>query len=181
MKHFNQFRKSYLNTLILFSIAASGMLALSSCGTIIGAMSKGKRPAYILNSPKDVTIKQDGKQLDIGSELFAVTGTYEVQTSYYTASILLPYKETTTLEISSGDRTGSVTMVPKGTRSIFWLNLLFCPIVGHIIDGVTDNNKTLQPRFIDVESVLNHVPFKEWPKQKKLKRMEKKKIKKAYA
>lgn len=71
-------------------------------------------------------------------------------------------------------------MIPKGNRGVFLGNLIFAPIVGHIIDAITDNNKSLQPRYIDVTSVLNHIPLEDWPSQKKLKRMEKRKIKKQY-
>ena len=180
MKHLNHISKSSLKTFLALSLATSVLLSLSSCGSIFSAFTKGKRPSYIVNSPKDVTIKQDGKPLDITSELFASTGFNGTSIDYYTAAIKLPYKKPITLEINSGNRTGTIDLKPKGTRYIFWLNLITFPIVGHIIDAVTHNNKSLQPRYIDVESVLNHVPQKEWPSQKKLKRIEKKKIKKAY-
>lgn len=181
MKHLNLIGKSSLKTFILLSLGASSLLALSSCGSIFGAITKGERPAYIVNSPQNVVVKQNGEALDISSELFASTGFNGTTIDYYTAAIKLPYKKPVTLEFKSGNRTGTIDMKPKGTRYIFWLNLITFPIVGHIIDGVTDNNKSLQPRYIDVESVLNHIPQKDWPSQKKLKRLEKRKIKKAYS
>jgi len=179
MKQLNFTKKSVIKSFVVLSLAATGLLAMSSCGSITGAITKGKRPSFIVNSPKDVTITKDGKELDVALELFAVTEGYGQSLNFYTSAIKLPYKEATTLEITSGGRTGTVELKPKGTRSIFWLNLIFAPIVGHIIDGVTKNNKSLQPRYIDVESVLNHVPVQDWPRQKKLKRIEKRKIKKA--
>ncbi|MDY0344490.1 MAG: hypothetical protein RBR28_13015 [Lentimicrobium sp.] len=179
MKHMNQIKKSSLKTFVLLSLAASCLLALSSCGSIAGAITQGKRPAYIVNSPQDVSITQNGEALDISSELFASTGFDGTTIDYYTAAIKLPYKKPLTLEFKSGNRTGTIDLKPKGTRYVFWGNLIFFPIVGHIIDAVTHNSKSLQPRYIDVESVLNHVPQKEWASQKKLKRLEKRKIKKA--
>lgn len=181
MKQLNLTKKSAIKTFVVLSLAASGLLTMSSCGSIAGAITKGKRPSYIVNSPQDVSIKQNGEALDITSELFASTGFNGTTIDYYTAAIKLPYKKPLTLEFKSGNRTGTVDLKPKGNRGIFWLNLIFAPIVGHIIDGVTHNNKSLQPRYIDVESVLNHVPLKDWPNQKKLKRIEKRKIKKAYS
>ncbi len=180
MKHLNPTGKSAIRTFVVLGLAVSGLFAFSSCGSIAGAFTKGKRPSYIVNSPKDVTITKDGKELDVALELFAVTEGYGQSLNFYTSAIKLPYKKATTLQITSGSRTGTVDLKPKGTRAIFWGNLIFAPIVGHIIDGVTKNNKSLQPRYIDVESVLNHVPLEDWPRQKKLKRIEKKKIKKAY-
>jgi len=181
MKQLNLTKKSAIKTFVVLSLAASGLLTMSSCGSIAGAITKGKRPSFIVNSPKDVTITKDGKELDVALELFAVTEGYGQSLNFYTSAIKLPYKEAATLEITSGNRTGTVDLKPKGNRAIFWGNLIFAPIVGHIIDGVTHNNKSLQPRYIDVESVLNHVPLKDWPNQKKLKRIEKRKIKKAYS
>lgn len=180
MKQLNLTKKTVIKSFVLLSLAASGLLVMSSCGSIAGALTKGKRPSFIVNSPKDVTITKDGKELDVALELFAVTEGYGQSLNFYTSAIKLPYKNAATLQITSGNRTGTVDLKPKGNRAIFWVNLIFAPIVGHIIDGVTKNNKSLQPRYIDVESVLNHVPLKDWPSQKKLKRIEKRKIKKAY-
>ncbi len=181
MKHLNLIGKSSIKTFVVLSLGASSLLALSSCGSMFGAITHGKRPAYIVNSPQNVVVKQNGEVLDISSESFAATQGYGQSTTYYTSAIKLPYKKPVTLEITSGNRTGTIDLKPKGTRYIFWLDLITFPIVGHIIDGVTDNNKSLQPRYIDVESVLNHIPQKDWPSQKKLKRLEKRKIKKAYS
>lgn len=177
----NLHRKSIIKSFAVISLAACGLLGLNSCGSVAGALTKGKRPSYIVNSPADVVIKQNGKELDVALELFAITEGYGQTLNFYTSAIKLPYKDAVTLQISSGGKTGSVELKPKGNRSIFWGNLIFAPIVGHIIDGVTKNNKSLQPRYIDVESVLNNVPLKDWPRQKKLKRLEKRKIKKAYS
>lgn len=180
MKNQTSNRNSFVKPVSMLSLAGCCLFAFCSCGSIAGALTKGKRPAFIVNAPQDVVIRQDGKELDIDLELFAVTQGYGQSLNYYTSAIKLPYKQAVTLDISSGGKSGSVDMKPKGNRAIFWGNLIFAPIVGHIIDGVTDNNKSLQPRYIDVESVLNHVPLKDWPRQKKLKRIEKRKIKQAY-
>lgn len=181
MKHLILSKKAFLKLLVASSIVASSLLVFTSCGTIAGAITKGKRPSFLVNAPQNVAVKQDGKELDVALDLFAVTEGYGQSLNFYTSAIKLPYKNATTLEITSGNRSGTVDLIPKGNRGIFWGNLIFAPIVGHIIDGVTHNSKSLQPRYIDVEGVLNHVAVKDWPRQKKLKRIEKRKIKKAYS
>ena len=165
----------------LFTIAAFCIAAFSSCGTIASALTKGKRPSFILNAPADVVIQQDGKVLELELELFTATeyiGTAS-STNYYTAAVNLPYKKKTTLVFSSATlgKTATLELKPKNQAAIFWGNLIMAPIVGHIIDGVTKNNKILKPKYIDVASVLNNVPLKDWPSQGKLKRIEKRRIK----
>ena len=178
MKQF-LFAKSNL-TFSALSVAVLLVSGLSSCGTIADALTKGKRPSFILNAPADVVVKLDGKPLDIELELFASTNIANVSNDFSTAAVNIPYKKATTLEVSSArlGKTGTVVLTPERSGPIFWGNLLFAPIVGHIIDGITDNNKVLSPRYIDVNSVLNNIPFKDWPSQAKLKRLEKSKAKK---
>jgi hypothetical protein len=48
---------------------------------------------------------------------------------------------------------------------------------GAAVNGVTKNNKVLQPKYVDVNSVLNNVPMKDWPSQGQLKRISKSKAK----
>lgn len=81
----------------MLAIVASDLISLNSCGTIAGAITKGKRPAFIVNAQQDVVVKQDGKALDIDLELFASTEGYNQSTNYYTSAVNLPYKKTLTL------------------------------------------------------------------------------------
>jgi hypothetical protein len=165
-----------------FILAAVCCFALSSCGTIASALTKGKRPSFIVNTPKDIVVKLDGKPLDIELELFAsdeYVGTGS-SLNYYTSAVKLPYKKKITLEFSSASlgKTGTLELNPKASGAIFWGNVIIAPIVGHIIDKVTKNSKVLKPKYIDVMKVLNNVPMKDWPSQGKLKRQQKRKIKK---
>ncbi|MDB5119602.1 MAG: hypothetical protein JWN56_820 [Sphingobacteriales bacterium] len=167
--------------MLSFGIASLSLFTFSSCGTVASSFSGGKRPSFIVNAPQDVIVKLDGTPLDLSSELFtsSVNIGAKATTDFSTAAVNLPYKKAITLEISSPStgRTGTIELKPKGSSAIFWGNLIFAPIVGHIIDGVTGNSKTLRPKYIDVTSVLNKVSFKDWPSQGQLKRREKDLIK----
>jgi hypothetical protein len=181
MKHLKLFNipRARLILLGVFALIISSMV--SSCGTFGNMLTKGKRPSFIVNAPSDVVIKIDGKVVALESELFASTEYFNSKGSmnYYTAAVNIPYKKPVTLEISSSSmgKTAMLSLTPKRQGAIFWGNLIFFPIVGHIIDGVTDNNKILNPRYIDVTSALNNIPLKDWPSQGKLKRQEKAKAK----
>jgi hypothetical protein len=183
-KHDTLLKTSSLKFISLFSLAVCCVFVFSSCGTIAGAISKGKRPAFLLNAPSDIVIKKDGQVLDIALELFTSTESIgsTASTNFYTAGIKLPYKKAAVLEFSSASlgKTATFEMKPRRYKGIFFLNLITFPVVGHIIDGVTHGNKVLGPQYIDVANVLNNVPVKDWQSQKKLKRMEKRRIKKKY-
>ncbi len=177
MKHFNLLNALLSKFILSFCIAAFILVALSSCGTISNALTGGKRPSFIVNAPQDVVLKLDGKELPIESELFTSSSNIgaERTVSFYTSAVNIPYKKAVTLEISSTStgKTATVNLQPKRQGAIFLGNLIFFPIVGHIIDAVTNNNKALTPKYIDVTSVLNNVAFKDWPSQDQLKRLEK--------
>ena len=164
-------------------VAVAYLISFSSCGTIFSAFQKGKRPAYLVDCPKDVVVKLDGKELPINLEVFAskefIGSTASV--NYYTSAVKLPYKKPITLEFTSPSlgKTATIAMKPGKYKGMFFLNLITFPIVGHIIDAVTHNNKIQKPGYIDVMNVLNNVPMKDWPSQKKLRSMEKKRAKKS--
>ena len=175
-------KKSNLLKILTFQIltlAAISMIIFSSCGTIGAALSNGERPSFIVNAPKDVVVKLDGKEVDLSLETFAVGGVGNVTNIYSGAAVNVPFKKPITLEISSASsgKTATVDLKPKNGSVYFWGNLIFAPIVGHVIDGVTDNNKELTPRYIDVASALNKIPFDQWPNQRQLKRIQKSKAK----
>lgn len=177
-------KNTSFKSVALFGLAVCCVAAFSSCGTIAGAITKGKRPSFILNAPADVVVKKDGQVLDLELELFTATNYVgsTASTNYYTAAVKLPYKKKVTLEFSSKSlgKTVTLELKPKNQAAIFWGNVIIAPIVGHIIDAVTKNNKILKPKYIDVASVFNNIPVKDWPSQGKLKRMEKRRIKKKY-
>lgn len=174
MKQFTLFKKRPLQLFLLLGMASSSLL-MSSCGTIAGAITGGKRPSFLINAPQDVTVKLNGEALAINSELFASNNVGKVSRDYYTAAVKMPYKNPVSIVISSTStgKTATLDLKPKNSSAIFWGNIFIAPIVGHIIDGVTRNNKMLQPKYIDVESALNNVPLKDWPSQGKLKRIAK--------
>lgn len=164
----------------IFVIAILGSSTLSSCGTIAGAITGGKRPSFLVNAPKDVQVKLNGETLDISSELFASSSFGNVTRDYYAAAVKMPYKKPVTIDLSSASlgKSATLDLKPKSSGAIFWGNIFLMPIAGHIIDAVTHNNKMLQPKYIDVEKALNNVPVKDWPSQGKLKHLSKKAAKK---
>jgi hypothetical protein len=176
MKNLKTFNKQ---TLMIIGASIMGLTSLNSCGTFFNALAGGKRPTMLVNGPKDFVVKLNGEEQNITSESFAGGGIGNVDVTYYGAAVNLPFKKPLTVEISSmlENKTGSVNLTPKNSGAIFFLNLITFPIVGHIIDGVTKNNKVLQPKYVDVNSVLNNVPMKDWPSQGQLKRISKSKAK----
>jgi hypothetical protein len=46
--------------------------------------------------------------------------------------------------------------------AIFFGNMFSFPVVGHIIDAVSKNGKTLKPRYIDVELSPEGKPVADW-------------------
>lgn len=177
MKHFLQSKKTLNIFTLLFLVNI--LLFASSCGTIGGAITGGKRPSFIVNAPSDVVVKLNGEVQNISSEVHASNTAGKGTVDYYTAAVKIPYKHPVTLEISSYrlGKTGTVNLKPKSSTLIFIGNLLICPLAGHILDAVTKNNKTLRPKYIDVASVLNNIPLNKWPSQAKLKNIEKKRAK----
>lgn len=156
-------KKSTLQLSLFMALA----MALSSCGTIAGLITKQKRPVFLMMAPSDIRVEVNGVRQDITSDAFA--GGSNV--TYYVSSVRLPYKEDLTMVISSGGRSASIDLKSKRFGYIFWGNMFSFPIVGHIVDAVTDNNKTLKPRYIDCERALEGKPVSEWRSQGKLKRM----------
>lgn len=153
------------------------LFSITSCGTIAGAITKGKRPVYLIDAPKDLTVKVNGQEQDISSELFASHSDIGASRTvdFYTAAVNLPYKKKMNMQLSTSGGAGSVDLKPKSQSAIFWANLIFAPIVGHIIDAVTKNNKTLGPRYIDVPAVLAGKPKSDWRSKSQLKKYAKKK------
>ncbi len=178
-----------MKTLIYSLLSISSLALLSSCGTIAGALTKGVRPVFLIDAPEDLVVSFDGKSKDITLEVFASTSnsyhsnlsntTTTTNVNYLTSAVKLPYKNKGALQLNSAGASTNVELKPKGQRAIWWGNFLFFPITGHILDAVTDNNKTLFPRYIDVPAAMAGKPVKEWRSQGKMKRMEKKSIKRS--
>lgn len=140
---------------------------MSSCGTISGLVTKGKRPVFLMMAPSDIRVTVNGESQDITKDAFATTES----ATYYVSSVRLPYKENLTMVISSGGKSASIDLKSKTFGAVFVGNFFSFPIVGHILDGVTKNSKTLKPRYIDCERALEGKPMSEWRSQGKLKRM----------
>jgi hypothetical protein len=153
-------------------------LFFSSCGSIGGALSKHKRPVFLMMAPQDLVVKVDGVQQDIESDIFATYAVGNTTIDYYTSSVRLPYKKNVSVEISSEGKTATFELKPKMFGAVFVGNLILFPIVGHIIDAVTKNGKTLKPRYIDVERALEGKAVTDWRGKKKLKRIQKRSIRK---
>ena len=164
-------------TITTFALILTALL-FSSCGTIGGLVTKNKRPVFLMMAPNDLVVKVDGVTQDIESDVFATYALGNTTITYYTSSVRLPYKEKVSVEISSGGKSATFELKPKMFGAVFVGNMFSFPIVGHIVDAVTKNSKTLKPRYVDVERALEGKPVKDWRGKKKLKRIQKKAIRK---
>ncbi len=164
-------------TIAAFTLILSALF-FSSCGTIGSALSKHKRPVFLMMAPSDLVVKVDGVTQDIESDIFATYAVGNTTVSYYTSSVRLPFKNKVSVEISSGGKSATFELKPKMFGAVFVGNMFSFPIVGHIVDAVTKNGKTLKPRYIDVERALEGKPVKDWRGKKKLKRIQKRAIRK---
>jgi hypothetical protein len=159
--------------------ALSAMVFMNSCGTMIYSINKGKATVSLLQAPQDLQVKMDGKRVEIVSEVFAATGNTHTTTQYYTSAIKLPHKKKATIELYSPStgKKSTVAIKPTTSGTIIAADLSFGFGVGLIVDLVTGNYKKLSPRLIDVQNSLDG---KKWIRHGKLKRIEKKRIKRSY-
>lgn len=159
--------------------ALCAMVLMNSCGTIIYSINKGNATVSLLQAPKDLQVKMDGKRIDIVSEVFAATATTHTTTSYYTSAIKLPNKKKATIELYSPStgKKSTVNLKPTTSGTIIVADLFFGFGVGLVLDLVTGNHKKLSPRLIDVQNSLDN---KKWIRHGKLKRIEKRRIKRKY-
>jgi hypothetical protein len=171
------------NVIILLVVVST--LFLNSCGTILGAITHQKRPVWFYLAPNDLEVKANDKPVNITMSAYKtnktnIGNTATLQTSYYTQTVKLPYKEHITLQISSASqgKKATIELKPKRSGGIFFLNIITFPIVGHIIDGITKNNRVLSPRDIDVPMALDGKSPKQWRKSGKLKRLQTRNIRK---
>ena len=163
---------------LAFLLTASA--TMSSCATIFSAFGK-KTEVSLLQTPGDLQTKIEGTQVEMQSVYVANRGIGDGAISYYTSGIEFPDKRKNySLELyspSTGQR-AIVDMKSKKYKGYFWLNLITFPIVGHIIDGATKNNRRTEPRYVDVEYALAGKPQKEWRSKSKLKSISVKQLKK---
>ena len=166
----------------LFCFIVLGSLSsfiLSSCGTVLSVFGN-KSEVSLLQAPNDLKTKIDGKDVEMESIYVAGRGIGSVTTSYYSSGVKFDNKKIDhTLELYSNSSDKRVTLEMKAKRNpnVFWINLIFAPIVGHIIDGVTKNNRWTAPRYVDVEYALAGKEQKDWRSKSKLKRLAVRKIK----
>lgn len=173
---------------LLLSIVS--LFILSSCGSISTLFMK-ERPVHLMGAPSDLQVKVNGESKNISSEYFGQSldgystrfdgSSVRHTTDYYTAAVKLPFKNgPVTMELYSPSKKQSATveLTPKRWSIIFWGNMFSFPLSGHILDGITDNNKILKPNYIDVEYALQGKPVSEWRGKAKLKSKEKKAIRK---
>ena len=170
-------KKTILNLLALTTVT----LMISSCGTVMSSFSS-KRPVMLMQAPNDIKVKVNGEVVDVTKEYLSSNESsgsgVKISTNYFTRGVRLPYKQDVQMELSSvsQNKTAQFTLKSKGSSLFFWGNLFLLPIVGHIIDGTTKNNRLLSPRYIDVEYALQGKPISEWRGKNKLTRKEKKSI-----
>lgn len=160
------------------ALAVLGTTGMSSCGTIAGALTSNKRPVFMMEAPRDLQVTHEGKKVNITSDAFASSSGGSVTTTWYTSSVRLPYKKTTTIELysPSQNKKATVELKSKGSGGIIFLDLMFTGGVGVVIDVLTKNHKVLKPKYVDVQRALDGKPRNEWRSQGKLKRITKRKI-----
>lgn len=160
---------------------SSALFLLNSCGTVMYSSTKGKAPVFMCRAPNDLQASCDGKRLELESEVFAATATTNSTTTYYTSAVKLPHKHKQTIELYSPslNKRATVYVKPKVSGKLIFLDAILTASIGFYVDIPTGNLKILKPRLIDVESALEGKPRSEWKSQGKLKRMTKRKIKRA--
>lgn len=140
------------------------MVLVSSCGTIVDAISKGEnkgqRQVYLMNCPDDVVITFAGVTYPVSTADYMKNAYVKIKMP----AVFLPYKANGTLTLSSAAMGKSNTIDMK---SSLWgpttcLNCIFLPGVGNAIDYVTKNDRILKPRLIDVTAFLNGQPKNLW-------------------
>lgn len=173
-----------MNTLTKLIALTASVALLSSCGTITNSISGGKRPVWLMQAPSDIQVKVNGEDVDVKKEYLASNqssgGAVSVTTNYFTKGVRIPFKKNAVMELysPSQNKSAKFTLKSKGSGLIFWGNLFFFPVVGHVIDATTKNNHLLKPRYIDVEYALDGKDVKDWRGKNKLMRKEKRSIRK---
>ncbi len=164
----------------LLFIAATAFLALSlnSCGTILNAKKKGKTEVFLIDAPAGLSVSSNGENLSIESDIFAATGKEHGAIEYHTNCVRLPRKKKATITLSAGGKTATVALKPKVWGKIVVVDALLTAGIGWWVDIPTGNILTLKPRLIDVPAALAGKPKSQWRSQGKLKRQEKRRIKK---
>lgn len=179
-----------MNTIVRITLLSFCTCILLGCGSISTLFMK-ERPVHLMSAPRDLKVKVNGEAKNITSEYFGQSldgfstrwdgANVRHTTDYYTSAVKLPFKNgpaTMELHSASMQKSATVELKPKRWSIIFWGNMLSFPISGHLVDGFTNNNKIMKPNFIDVEYALAGKPVSEWRGKSKLKRMEKKQIRK---
>lgn len=166
-----------MKNLILLAAAAFFMASLNSCGTILNAKKKGKTEVFLIGAPSDLSVSSNGQHLSIESDIFAANGKEHGATAFYTSCVRLPRKKKATLTLSSGGKTAQVVVRPKVWGKIVVVDALLTAGIGWWIDIPTGNILTLKPRLIDVPAALAGKPRSKWRSQGKLKRQQKREIK----
>jgi len=173
-----------MKTLSRLTALMATIVLLSSCGTVLGTISGGKRPVWLMQAPNDIQVKVNGEDVDVKREYLASNessgGLVSVTTNYFTKGVRVPFKKDVMMELysPSQNKSAKFTLKSKGAGMFFWGNLFLWPVVGHVIDGVSKNNHLLKPRYIDVEYALDGKDINERRRKNKLMRKEKRSIRK---
>jgi hypothetical protein len=160
-----------------FFLLAVATTLLTSCGTIMGKMSK----VALVDAPRNLEAKADGERLDIKNDLTVSTlsvGTNgDTYRDYYSPTVKLNKHKTVTLDLSSGNKTGTAELKPKFSGAYFLGNMFVTGLVlGTAIDVATHNHRK-HIRYVDVPAVLAGKSQSEWRSKGQLKRAIKRKAK----
>ncbi|MCF8450184.1 MAG: hypothetical protein K9G49_09975 [Taibaiella sp.] len=171
-------------SLSLLTVATAAIMLNGCCfGTLNNAITHGKSKVSLMRSPQDLEVSSGGNKLPKTMEAFASSSNIgaTATTTYYTSAISLPAKQKATIELYSPsmNKRATVELVPKASRNLIWLDIIFGAGSGLLIDMPTGNLKMLTPRLLDVQSALEGKPRSKWLSHGKLKRMAKRSAKRS--
>lgn len=140
------------------------LFTIQGCGTISSSISdwpKGTRPVYLHNCPSDAVVTCNGVNIPIG---VAEWIRWKDITKVIMPAVYLPYKVNADIVISSASMGKSDSLHLKCKLWGFSTTVNCCtfPVMSHIIDYATKNDRVLKPRVIDVTAFLNGKPKSEW-------------------
>lgn len=143
---------------------------MASCGTIVGS----KAQVALVDAPRNLEVTANGQKVDIKMEetvsTMKISNSGDTRTSYSSPVIKVPKKNSQTLVLSAGSKSGTVETKPKANGAVIVSDIFLFGGVGLVIDLVTGNHKKQTPKFIDVPAVLAGKPMSEWRSQSKLKK-----------
>jgi hypothetical protein len=154
-----------MKTILTLFVASS---LLSSCATIFAS----KNAEVILSgATKNLKVYENGTEIPVEKVHSHGQAAGDAIIYFYSSGIKLDRKKNHHIELVSGDKKAEFDLKSKVSGGYVVLNLITTGPIGIAVDASTKKWKTLKPRYIDVDALLNGT-------QAKSKRQMKKDIKK---